>query len=83
MQDQQHLMGMAAMHDVMMRQAAQQNGADIGAMRGLQASMMALQRSVDRATGAIIGGVPRDSRAQLARAENRDPQLRPLCRGRG
>ena len=57
MQDQQHLMGMAAMHEVMMRQAAQQNGADIGAMRGLQAAIMNLQHSVDRATGAI-GGVP-------------------------
>ena len=57
MQDQQHLMGMAAMHDVMMRQAAQQNGADIGVMRGLQAAMMSLQRSVDRATGAV-GAIP-------------------------
>ena len=55
MQDQQHLAGVAAMHDVMMRQAAQQNGADLGAMRGLRASMMSLQRSVDRATGAIEG----------------------------
>ena len=57
MQDQQQLAGMAAIHDVMMRQAAQQNGADLGVMRGLQASMLNLQRSVDRATGAI-GGLP-------------------------
>ena len=61
---QQHLAGMAAMHDVMMRQAAQQNGADDGAMRGLQASMMSLQRSVDRATEAMGGGYPRAHRAQ-------------------
>ncbi len=51
---------MAAIHDVMMRQAAQQNGTDMGVMRGLQASLMGLQRSVDRATGALdrTGGPP-------------------------
>ena len=57
LQNQQHLAGMAAMHEGMMRQAAQQNGADIGVMRGLSASMMSMQRSVDRATGAI-GAIP-------------------------
>ena len=80
MQDQQHLMGMAAMHDLMMRQAAQQNGADIGAMRGLQASMMALQRSVDRATGAIGGNTPRPAGPRWPARRTRDPRLRALCR---
>ena len=32
------LAGVAQIHELMMRQAAQQNGADLGVMRGLQAS---------------------------------------------
>ncbi len=37
MQNQQMLAGMTAVHHVMMRQAAQEHGADMGVMQGLQA----------------------------------------------
>ena len=46
MGDQQQLMALHAIHDAMMRGAAQRHGADIGVMRDLQHTAMELNRTL-------------------------------------
>ena len=75
MGQQQNLMHMHAMHQMMMRQEAQNQGADINVMRDLTHSAQELNRTMQDIAGRIIPGPPgRDGR------DGRDGRTGPVIR---
>ena len=72
---QQNLMHAHAMHEMLMRQQAQAQGADIDVMRDLNSTAQQLNRTMQDIAGRIIPGPPgRDGRDGRDGEEAKDPQ---------
>ena len=80
MGQQQHLMHMHAMHQMMMRQQAQAQGADINVMRDLTDTAQQLNRTMQDIANRITPGPP-GPRDPPGRPGNRGPPGRPGDRG--